>query len=84
MSIDYILHKISNGKEPNYLIDEFSQPVHSRYRRSSGSDAGEQREKRDKLDAVATKSSLDENVSPVIDLQSLDGEAGKGLDGKEK
>ncbi|XP_076546274.1 uncharacterized protein LOC143305671 [Osmia lignaria lignaria] len=57
-------------------------PVHSRYRRSSESNDGEQSEKRDKLDAVATKSSLDENVSPVIDLRSLGGEAGEGLDEK--
>ena len=57
-------------------------PVHSRYRRSSEFNADEQSEKRDKLDAVATKSSLDENVSPVIDLRSLGGEAGEGLDEK--
>ncbi|XP_076385871.1 uncharacterized protein LOC105662859 isoform X2 [Megachile rotundata] len=52
-------------------------PVHSRNRRSVEPSAAGQRQKRDKLDAVATKSSLDENISPVIDLQSLDGESTK-------
>lgn len=57
-------------------------PVHSRNRRSIEPNVSGTRQKRDNPDAVATKSSLDENISPVIDLQSLDGESTKGLDEK--
>ncbi|XP_053994742.1 uncharacterized protein LOC128885025 [Hylaeus volcanicus] len=57
--------------------------VHSRLRRSvtDESSPGSNTEKRTKV-GVATKSTLNENVPPVVDLQSQNGEVTKNLDDK--
>ncbi|KZC08417.1 PREDICTED: uncharacterized protein LOC107186634 [Dufourea novaeangliae] len=57
--------------------------VHNRHRRSSDdeSSVGVQREKRDKSN-VAAKSTLNQDVPSVVDLQSQNGEATKNLDEK--